>query len=177
MEQWLNMVSGAPHSGAGDFVEDDLDSLVPDIDEDPFVDDDFDSIPADFVDEEEDAFARDWNGETLANVARCASCGTTWDTIRSDGRVGCAACYVTFAARLASVMERVQRGSEHVGKTPRAAHKRRLRLEQLRQRRDNQLTMLQNRLKSAVASEHFEEAALLRDKIKVVSATIWNESI
>ena len=104
--------------------------------------------------------------------ARCGGCGTTWDRIRHDGRAGCAACYATFREQLTGVMARVQRGEIHVGKTPRAIEKRRLRLEQLRQRRDNQLAVLQGRLQSAVAAEKYEEAARLRDKIKVVSSTI-----
>ena len=104
--------------------------------------------------------------------ARCAGCGTTWDRIRHDGRAGCAACYAAFREQLTGVMARVQRGEIHVGKTPRAIEKRRLQLEQLRQRRDNQLLVLQSRLQNAVAAEKYEEAAKLRDKIKVVSATI-----
>ncbi len=104
--------------------------------------------------------------------ARCAGCGTTWDRIRADGRAGCAGCYATFRVQLSGVMGRVQRGETHVGKTPRAIEARRLRLEQLRQRRDNQLLLLQNRLQNAVAAEKYEEAAKLRDKIKIVSATI-----
>lgn len=147
---------------------------------DPFVDDGLSDKTS--FDEDESPFGPSpidegapWETETLEDVVRCSSCGTTWDTIRSDGRAGCAACYATFAERIAGVMERMQRGLQHSGKIPRAAQKRRIRLEQLRRRRDNQLQMLQSRLKNAVALEHFEEAAKLRDKIKIVGATIWNE--
>ena len=127
-----------------------------DLDGDPFEDDAFE-VPTEIVPH---------------SSARCAGCGTTWDRIRHDGRAGCAGCYATFRAQLSGVMARVQRGETHMGKTPRAIERRRLRLEQLRQRRDNQLLVLQGRLQNAVAAEKYEEAAKLRDKIKIVSSTI-----
>ncbi len=106
---------------------------------------------------------------------RCAKCGTTWDRLKEDGRAGCAQCYVAFAQELANVMERVQKASQHAGKTPRAMQKRQMRLVHLRQRRDNRLEMLQRRLKESLERENYEEAAKLRDKIKVVASTIIDD--
>ena len=127
------------------------------LDGDPFDDDDPFEIPGDIA---------------PGASARCSGCGTTWDKIRHDGRAGCAACYLEFREQLSGVMARVQRGESHTGKTPRAIEKRHHRLQHLRQRRDNQLTVLQTRLHKAVASEKYEEAARLRDKIKLVTSTI-----
>ena len=124
---------------------------------DPFDDDDPFEIPTDIA---------------PGASARCSGCGTTWDRIRHDGRAGCAGCYLEFREQLSGVMARVQRGETHAGKTPRSIEKRRYRLEHLRRRRDNQLAVLQTRLQSAVAAEKYEEAARLRDKIKIVSSTI-----
>ena len=104
--------------------------------------------------------------------ARCSHCGTTWDRLKADGRAGCASCYNDFRLQLRDVMTRLQSGTDHVGKQPRAAEKRRRRLVHLRQRRDHQLDLLQNRLREAVAHERYEEAAKLRDKIKIVAATV-----
>jgi protein-arginine kinase activator protein McsA len=106
---------------------------------------------------------------------RCPKCGTTWDRLREDGRAGCAQCYVAFHDRLLEVMNRMQRDSQHVGKVPRAAQKRRHRLEHLRARRDHRLDMLNRRLREAVAAENYEDAAKLRDKIKIVSSTIVSD--
>ena len=100
---------------------------------------------------------------------RCAACLTTWNTVRREGRVGCAACYDAFREALAGVMVKVQRGDCHLGKTPRAAQKRARRGENLRKRRENQLSLLENRLRIALESEKFEEAAVLRDKIAELS--------
>lgn len=102
---------------------------------------------------------------------RCAKCGTTWDRLCEDGRAGCAQCYDAFHGKLVEVMNRMQREAQHVGKTPHAAQKRRRRLEHLRAQRDHRLEMLNRRLQEAVVAENYEDAAQLRDKIKVVSST------
>lgn len=106
---------------------------------------------------------------------RCPKCDTTWDRLREDGRAGCAYCYEAFEDKLLEVMEKMQRASHHVGKIPVALLKRRQRLHDLRKQRDNRLQMLQNRLKEAVATENYEDAAALRDKIKMVESTIVDE--
>ncbi|HVF09443.1 MAG TPA: UvrB/UvrC motif-containing protein, partial [Abditibacteriaceae bacterium] len=103
---------------------------------------------------------------------RCAKCGTTWDRLRQDGRAGCVECYKIFEDQLSQVMERLQHAAQHSGKRPRTADKRRRRLEHLRARRDHRLAMLQRRLQEAVGLENYEEAAKIRDKIKMVSSTI-----
>ena len=154
-----------PRGDNGETLED-LDEDEPDeidaysqsfIDGDPFDDDDPFEIPRDIA---------------PSATTRCSGCGTTWDKIRHDGRAGCAACYVEFREQLTGVMARVQRGESHTGKTPRAIESRHHRLQHLRKRRDNQLTVLQTRLQKAVSSEKYEEAARLRDKIKIVASTI-----
>ena len=156
---------GEPRGDNGETLEDldedeprDVDSYSPSFaDGDPFDDDDPFEIPGDIA---------------PGISARCSGCGTTWDRIRHDGRAGCAACYLEFREQLTGVMARVQRGENHSGKTPRAIESRHHRLQHLRKRRDNQLAVLQARLQKAVASEKYEEAARLRDKIKIVTSTI-----
>lgn len=100
--------------------------------------------------------------------ARCSDCGASWTKIAGDERVGCARCYQTFRASLSHLLEHIQATPQHEGKTPRAARKRALRLEHLRQRRHHQLQLLQGRLSEAVRAERYEEAAILRDKIKAL---------
>ena len=102
-------------------------------------------------------------------VERCPCCHTTWDRLKTDGRAGCERCYETFRVQLLGVMARVQRGEFHAGKTPRAARKRAILGQNLRARRERQLQLLHGRLEAAVASEKYEIAAQLRDKIREVS--------
>lgn len=107
--------------------------------------------------------------------SRCPKCGTTWDRLKQDGRAGCAQCYVAFADELTKVLDKMQGASLHEGKTPRTLDKRHKRLMQLRLRRDHRLQMLNRRLEESLQNENYEEAAKLRDKIKVVSATVFEE--
>ncbi|MGI8756705.1 MAG: hypothetical protein ACR2MB_12775 [Acidimicrobiales bacterium] len=107
--------------------------------------------------------------------ARCPKCGTTWDRLKQDGRAGCARCYEAFSEQLIEVMERVHKAAQHAGKTPRAMEKRKRRLHYLRARRDNRLEMLQRRLKETLALENYEEAAQLRDKIRILTNTIVHD--
>lgn len=106
---------------------------------------------------------------------RCPKCDTTWDRLKEDGRAGCAYCYESFEDNLLEVMGKMQREAQHIGKIPVARLKRRQRLEHLRKQRDNRLHMLKNRLKEAVAAENYEDAAALRDKIKMVESTIVDD--
>lgn len=107
-----------------------------------------------------------------APSGRCPKCRTTWDRLREDGRAGCASCYEMFEEELGETMEMGQHAAQHTGKAPRAATRRQRRLEMLRARRDSRLAMLRERLQAALEGEQFEEAAKLRDKIKVVESTI-----
>ncbi|BCM92169.1 protein-arginine kinase activator protein [Abditibacteriota bacterium] len=151
------------------FADDDsLDSISDE--SDPFADDETDELSAESITEN---LFRTLEVESDEAEAVCPGCSATWEQIALDERAGCSRCYATFRASLLKLIEQVQRESQHVGKTPRAAFKRRLRLEHLRQRRDNQLTMLRNRLADAVRGERYEEAATLRDKIKVVSSSLF----
>ena len=121
-----------------------------------------------------DAMSNSQNASLVPSV-RCPKCGTTWDRLKQDGRAGCAACYVAFADDVTKVLERMQKSAIHEGKTPRSAEKRQKRLLHLRLRRDHRLEMLQRRLDESLQKEDYEEAAKLRDKIKVVTSTIVEE--
>ncbi|MBV9867743.1 MAG: UvrB/UvrC motif-containing protein [Abitibacteriaceae bacterium] len=133
--------------------------------------DDFDAVNEALEADQHQLFPHDHTLRPIPTV-RCSKCSTTWDRLRQDGRVGCSHCYIVFEEQLRDVMNRVQRAAEHTGKHPRTAEKRRRRLEHLRARRDHRLEMLNRRLQEAVAAEKYEDAAKLRDKIKIVASTI-----
>ena len=151
-----------------DLTDDDLESIFSEMESalQEELENDASEEDAGVLQPEADAFPR----EIVS--ARCPKCSTTWDRLRQDGRAGCGQCYVAFNDRLITVMEKMQRGAHHIGKSPRAALKRQRRLQQLRTKRDHRLEMLNQRLKEAVAQEKYEDAAQLRDKIKIVSSTI-----
>lgn len=89
----------------------------------------------------------------------CPQCGFSHADFKKSGRLGCAACYETFAESLGSLLKSMHKGTRHVGKVPQAQ----------KQTRDYsaQLKALHQQLDQAIAAENFEQAAVLRDEIKV----------
>ena len=91
---------------------------------------------------------------------KCPGCGFTQTDFKKAGRLGCSECYVTFADGLEALLKSMHKGTKHVGKIPQA----------LQQSRDlsEKLKSLQKKLDKAVAEEDFEQAAVVRDEMKVM---------
>jgi protein arginine kinase activator len=94
--------------------------------------------------------------------ARCAVCGFSQADFKKTGRLGCSACYDAFAEGLAVMIRNMHRGVVHTGKVPA-----RLAAARLRER---ELDSLNSDLEKAVKEENFEEAASLRDRIRILEA-------
>lgn len=96
---------------------------------------------------------------TGANV-KCPVCGFSQADFKKTGRLGCAECYDTFAEGIQGLLKNMHKGTRHTGKVPRALKEgRALQMK---------LTELQERLNEAIASENYEEAAVVRDEIKAL---------
>ena len=97
---------------------------------------------------------------------KCPHCGFTQADFKKTGRLGCPECYKTFAEGLEGLLKSMHKGTRHVGKVP----------ESLRRNRDlsDRLMALQKKLNQAIEDENFEQAALLRDEIKQVTAQPTN---
>ena len=95
---------------------------------------------------------------------RCPRCGFTQADFKKAGRLGCPDCYKAFGEGLEGLLKSMHKGTRHVGKVP----------ESLRQTRDlsDRLKNLQKKLAKAIEDENFEQAALLRDEIKQMSAKL-----
>lgn len=89
---------------------------------------------------------------------RCPVCGFSQADFKKTGRLGCSACYDTFAEGLSGMLKNMHRGSIHTGKVPAKLA--------VARRRAQELAGLQAELEKAVHEELFEEAATLRDKIR-----------
>ncbi len=95
--------------------------------------------------------------EELARLA-CPHCGIKYMEFRGEGRLGCPHDYAVFQAGLEPILRRVHRATRHAGKMP---------PHQL----DNQpaqaaLYDLHRRLRQAIESEQYEQAARVRDAIR-----------
>ncbi|HNV85588.1 MAG TPA: UvrB/UvrC motif-containing protein [Candidatus Omnitrophota bacterium] len=97
-------------------------------------------------------------------IAKCSSCGLTYEEFSKTGRLGCADCYQSFGKILFPLIKRVQKGTQHVGKRP-AAVQTSLGLQ-------TDLRTLRDKLRKSILAEEFEEAARIRDQIKQVEAQV-----
>ena len=100
------------------------------------------------------------------STARCCpGCGTTLGHIRQSGTLGCPECYATFESSLAPIVQRAQSGAVgHVGRGPTASSAREAQVA-LRAK-------LVRELEEAVASEQYERAARIRDRIHELAGAL-----
>jgi protein arginine kinase activator len=93
---------------------------------------------------------------------KCPRCGFSQADFKKSGRLGCPECYQVFAEGLASLLKTMHKGTRHTGKTP----------EALRLSRDNEerFKSLQKKLAKAIMLEDFEQAAKVRDELKILTS-------
>jgi protein arginine kinase activator len=91
---------------------------------------------------------------------RCPTCGLTYNQFSKIGRFGCGDCYKTFHDRLTPLLRRIHGNSTHRGKIPERTK------GELKVRRE--LEKLKELLSVKVREEAFEEAAKIRDQIRLL---------
>ena len=84
----------------------------------------------------------------------------TYNDFKRTGKIGCSVCYKTFAARLEPFLRRIHGYSSHIGKIPRRAGGT-LGLKQ-------EIAALRQKIKEYINEEEYEQAAVLRDRIKLL---------
>jgi len=90
---------------------------------------------------------------------QCPNCELTFLEFQRIGKFGCATCYETFSKRLYPIIRRVQSGNtNHHGKIPKRKG------GNLHTKREIESYKLQ--LQQLIENESFEEAAIVRDRIK-----------
>ena len=97
--------------------------------------------------------------KTEENTRRCPVCGSSFSDIANTGKAGCAECYKTFYNELLPYLKRVHGSIKHTGQVPNSAPLATVEQEET----VDSLRMELNRL---VAEEQYEQAAVVRDKIK-----------
>ncbi len=89
----------------------------------------------------------------------CASCGMSQADFQKSQRLGCAACYESFAEELVPILTSMYRDRKHAGKIPAS--------EQV----TAEMAALQKALDDCVQAQNFEEAARLRDLLSDLRST------
>lgn len=96
---------------------------------------------------------------------RCSKCGSSLADIQKSGFAGCQQCYTDLYDEMLPMLSAIHGATEHVGSGP----KNRLKeyIEPVEQEA-NEIEDLRAQLNSAVSDENYEQAAALRDKIKLL---------
>ncbi len=110
----------------------------------------------------DDSLFRDLWSDPLSQLRdlTCRSCGTTLDTFRKEGELGCPDCYETFRDSLKPFFQKTQEGTKHIGKTPDTP------AEEAPEAVSPEVQRLKDKLAALVKEENYEEAARVRDEIK-----------
>jgi protein arginine kinase activator len=93
-------------------------------------------------------------------VDTCPACGFKLAVFFEGGRLGCPGCYRAFASNLRPILSRLHGQTIHLGKVPRTNPQ--------GPNTAAELTRARIALTKAVAAEEYEEAARLRDHLKIL---------
>ncbi len=92
------------------------------------------------------------------NNRTCPQCHMRMSDFKKTSRLGCQTCYEVFGNELKMLLESMHKANRHVGKTPSKCAEASC--------APAALIVLRNALEAAIAAEHYEEAARLRDQIR-----------
>lgn len=116
---------------------------------------------------------------------KCPNCGMGYDDFKKVGRLGCGQCYNTFRESIVALLKRIHGSTQHMGKTtapsqeaPKEAvsTKSAARTRQSVKSQTGSVAHLKERLRKAIDEERYEEAAKLRDEIRVLEGKSKKES-
>lgn len=88
---------------------------------------------------------------------KCAGCGADFSLISKTGKMGCSECYKTFKNELLPYLKRIHGSVKHVGNTPDSS---------FLETKVDTIENLKVKLKNLIEEENYEQAAVVRDKIK-----------
>ncbi len=89
----------------------------------------------------------------------CSCCGMSFSGIAESGKVGCSNCYKEFKGELMPYLKRIHGSTKHNGKIP--GTKKLVVVND-----ENNVATLKAKLAELVAAENYEEAAVIRDRIR-----------
>ena len=79
---------------------------------------------------------------------------------------GCENCYEVFSEQLPQLLERIQAGTKHVGYVEETPSKEKI---------EHKIAELREVMQQAIAVENFEEAAKIRDEVRLLESKIHVE--
>ena len=110
--------------------------------------------------------------QRMQNVV-CPTCGTTYEEFIENSRFGCADCYHVFDLLIGEQIKKLQESAVHTGKQPKLQAKSRVSSpnfvgKTMEFSGEEEIKQLEVKLKEALRMEEYEEAAVCRDKLKIL---------
>lgn len=99
----------------------------------------------------------------MVEQKQCPVCKCSFADIAKSGKAGCTECYKTFYSELLPYLKRVHGSTKHVGKVPNNA-------PLMAKPKAETIEDLRAKLSQLVIEENYEQAAIVRDKIKEMEA-------
>ena len=100
----------------------------------------------------------------LSGSDACGVCGMSFNEFRETGKFGCSNCISAFRNRLTPAIKNIQGYDVHTGKIPKkAGGKYKLQMD---------IERLKKELKAKIEQEKYEDAAVIRDKIREMESNI-----
>lgn len=109
---------------------------------------------------------------------KCDNCNMTYDEFINQGKFGCPDCYDVFSSKIDSILRRLHGSNKHLGRKVLNSASNNIETNSLNKSetenkekvsgKDDKLSKLQKDLKKAIADERYEEAAKIRDQIKMI---------
>lgn len=133
----------------------------------------FSSFLGDFLNEYDDSSL--FPMLTKPKQLKCENCGMTYDEFMKDGKFGCSNCYNVFDSKIEPILKRIHGGSKYLGrkgKLPKISDKTvgvgvpNDPSTKTDSNKTTDILELKKELKKLIKEERYEEAAVLRDKIK-----------
>ena len=103
----------------------------------------------------------DSQSKSSVKVLSCEVCGHSLADFKKTGRLGCSHCYQVFEDQMDPMLRSMHKGIKHTGKTPKNFKDRAFGTNWPNWKRPRQ----------AVEEERYEDAAVLRDSIKQLTAS------
>lgn len=93
---------------------------------------------------------------------KCTLCGATFRQLCEEGKAGCPACYSVFREEFTPTLTRLHGTATHRGRVPH--------MLRAKKTKEEKIASLEKELKEAIANEKYEDAAVLRDKLRDMRA-------
>lgn len=106
----------------------------------------------------------------------CDSCGTRYDEFASNGMLGCENCYKVFSNKLDKVLKRLHGNNRHIEdeEKPRPTT---INPKNKEKSIEDEIEELKEKIEACIKSEDYEQAAIIRDKIKKLENKLKSKNV